>query len=55
MVCLYPATKAMQQALVALKKGDLAGVAELGVSWAEFNELVNIGFWRGLELELQPS
>jgi len=55
MVCLYPATKAMQQALVALKKGDLAGVAELGVSWAEFNELVNIGFWRGLELELLPK
>ena len=55
MVCLYPATKAMQQALVALKKGDLAGVAELGVSWAEFNELVDIGFWRGLELELLPK
>ena len=55
MVCLYPATKAMQQALAALKEGDLAGMAELGVSWAEFNELVNLSAWRKLELELLPE
>lgn len=49
MVCLYPATKAMMESLEALKRGDLKRVAELGVSWAEFNEIVHISKWNTLE------
>lgn len=49
MVCLYPATKAMIEALNALKEGDLNRVAQLGVSWSEFNELVGYKKWRELE------
>lgn len=49
MVCLYPATKAMMEALMALKKRDFAKVVELGVSWSEFNEIVGFKRWRELE------
>ncbi len=49
MVCLYPATKAMMEALQALKKKDFNKVAQLGVSWSEFNEIVGIKKWNELE------
>jgi methylisocitrate lyase len=49
MVCLYPATKAMTEALKALKQRDFQKVVELGVSWAEFNEIVGYSDWRKLE------
>jgi methylisocitrate lyase len=51
MVCIYPAAKAMLNALISLKKGDLAGIAELGVNWSEFNELIGVRRWRQLEEE----
>jgi len=49
MVCLYPATKAMTEALKALKQRDFQKVVELGVSWSEFNEIVGYSDWRKLE------
>ncbi|MEJ5228424.1 MAG: isocitrate lyase/PEP mutase family protein [Pseudothermotoga sp.] len=49
MVCLYPATKAMIEALRALKENDFNKVAQLGVSWSEFNDLVGYKEWRELE------
>lgn len=49
MVCLYPATKAMIEVLKALKSKDLEKVARLGVSWAEFNEIVSFKRWKELE------
>ncbi|MGJ8455394.1 isocitrate lyase/PEP mutase family protein [Pseudothermotoga sp. U03pept] len=49
MVCLYPATKAMIEALKALKENDFNKVAQLGVSWSEFNDLVGYKEWRELE------
>uniref|UniRef100_A0A7C4XTZ1 Isocitrate lyase/PEP mutase family protein n=1 Tax=Caldisericum exile TaxID=693075 RepID=A0A7C4XTZ1_9BACT len=51
MICLYPATKAMMESLEALKRKDLDKVAELGVRWYEFNEIVGMEEWRRLELE----
>ena len=52
MICLYSATKAMLEALDELKNGrDLDRMASMGVSWAEFNELVGLSDWRRLELE----
>ncbi len=55
MVCLYPAAKAMREALQYLKKGDLEGMVKSGVSWREFNEIVGLGFWREMELSLLPE
>jgi len=56
MICLYTATKAMTEALQALRETrDVAGLAEKGVSWAEFNEIVGLGRWRRLELEACPA
>jgi 2-methylisocitrate lyase-like PEP mutase family enzyme len=52
MVCLYSATKAMKETLRALRETrDVAKIRELGVSWAEFNEIVGLRRWRRLELE----
>ncbi len=52
MVCLYSATKAMEDALRELKTTrDLTKMAARGVSWAEFNDIVGHKVWRRLELE----
>ncbi len=52
MVCLYSATKAMIEALRELKETrDVARIMELGVSWAEFNEIIGLRRWRQLELK----
>ncbi|MGC8943061.1 MAG: isocitrate lyase/PEP mutase family protein [Caldisericia bacterium] len=51
MVCLYSATKAMIEALDALKKKDLEKVKNLGVLWNVFNEIVGMRNWRKIELE----
>ncbi|VVB72181.1 Isocitrate lyase [uncultured archaeon] len=53
MICIYPAAKAMLDALAALKKGDLARVAELGINWSEFNELIGVRRWRQMEEEFR--
>ncbi|MDQ1261636.1 MAG: hypothetical protein QG575_817, partial [Euryarchaeota archaeon] len=55
MVCLYPAVKAMQNALQALKDGDLEKVGEIGINWSEFNELIGVKKWRQLEGEFGPG
>ena len=53
MICLYSATKAMVDSLRVLKeKRDVKRLAGMGVSWAEFNELVGVSRWRRLELEV---
>jgi methylisocitrate lyase len=52
MICLYPAAKAMVEALTELRHGrDINKIAEMGVSWAEFNDLVGVNKWRQLEIE----
>ena len=52
MICLYPAAKAMVDALDELKHGrDIRKIAEMGVTWAEFNNLVGVNRWRQLEIE----
>jgi len=52
MICLYPAAKAMMNALNELKHGrDIHKIAAMGVSWAEFNNLVGVNKWRRLEIE----
>jgi len=52
MTCLYPAAKAMQTVLKELRTThDLEKIASMGVSWAEFNEIVGLTAWRRLELE----
>ncbi|MDD4162397.1 MAG: isocitrate lyase/PEP mutase family protein [Methanothrix sp.] len=51
MVCLYPAAKAMLNALMALKNDDLEKIGEIGINWSEFNELVDVRKWRQLEKE----
>jgi methylisocitrate lyase len=52
MVCLYSATKAMIEALDALRRGrDVSELAKGGVSWAEFNDIVGLRRWRRLELD----
>ena len=52
MTCLYPAVKAMQEALKELRTNhNLNMIALMGVSWAEFNEIVHHTWWRRLELE----
>ncbi len=53
MVCVYPAAKAMSNALKMLKDGDLAGIGEIGVSWSEFNDLIGVRRWRQLEEEFK--
>jgi 2,3-dimethylmalate lyase len=55
MVCLYPAAKAMLDALQALKNDDLDGVGKLGINWSEFNELIGVKKWRQLEGEFGPG
>jgi methylisocitrate lyase len=56
MICLYTATKAIMEALETLKETrDVVGLAEKGVSWAEFNEIVGVNRWRRLELEACPA
>jgi methylisocitrate lyase len=49
MVCLYPAAKAMLDALEALKNGDLDRVGTLGINWSEFNDLIGTKKWRQME------
>jgi 2-methylisocitrate lyase-like PEP mutase family enzyme len=49
MVCIYPAVKSMQEALQALREGDLKRVGELGINWSDFNELIGVKKWRRLE------
>lgn len=52
MICIYPAVKAMQEALSELKTShDLNRITEMGVSWATFNEIVGNTAWSRLELE----
>ncbi|MBN2335589.1 isocitrate lyase/PEP mutase family protein [Candidatus Bathyarchaeota archaeon] len=52
MICLYPAAKAMVEALDELRHGrDIRRIAGMGVSWAEFNDLVGVNRWRRLEIE----
>ena len=51
MVCLYPAAKAMLNALRALKNNDLQKVGEIGINWSEFNELIGVVKWRQMEKE----
>lgn len=51
MVCIYPAVRSMQEALRALKEGDLSRVGELGINWSQFNELIGVKKWRQLEEE----
>ncbi len=52
MICLYPAAKAMMTALQELKTGrDIHRIASMGVTWAEFNDLVGVNTWRRLEIE----
>ena len=52
MICLYPAAKAMMDTLHELKHGrDIRKIASMGVSWAEFNNLVGVNKWRRLEIE----
>ncbi len=51
MVCIYPAVRSMQEALRALKEGDLKQVGELGINWSKFNELIGVKKWRRLEEE----
>jgi len=52
MICLYPAAKAMVEALEELRHDrDIRKIAEMGVSWAEFNNLVGVNRWRRLEIE----
>ena len=51
MVCLYPAAKAMLEALLALKNDDLQKVGEIGINWSEFNELIGVVKWRQMEKE----
>jgi hypothetical protein len=52
MTCLYPAVKAMQTVLKELRTThDLEKIASMGISWAEFNEIVGHTAWRMLELE----
>ncbi len=52
MICLYPAAKAMVDALDELRNGrDIRKIAEMGVTWAEFNNLVGVNKWRQLEIE----
>jgi 2-methylisocitrate lyase-like PEP mutase family enzyme len=51
MVCLYPAAKAMLNALLALKNDDLQKVGEIGINWSEFNELIGVVKWRQMEEE----
>jgi len=56
MICLYSATKAMVDSLRVLKEHrDVKRLAGMGVSWAEFNELVGVSRWRRLELEVLPE
>lgn len=56
MVCLYPATQAMQRALSVLKEDrDVSKLSDMGVSWAEFNDIVGFEDWRRLELELSSE
>ncbi len=55
MVCLYPAVKAIIQALDLLKEGKIKEIAEMGVDWSQFNEIVGLNFWRSLEKELLSS
>ncbi len=55
MVCLYPAVKAIIKALDLLKEGKIKEIAEMGVDWSQFNEIVGLNFWRSLEKELLSS
>jgi len=51
MVCIYPAVKSMQEALRALREGDLKKVGDLGINWSAFNELIGVKKWKRLEEE----
>lgn len=52
MIALYPAAKAIREALrIFIETKDLGKLAEMGVTWSEFNEIVGMRKWRRLELE----
>lgn len=55
MICLYPAVKAAQTALRALKSNDMQRIRELGVSWSEFNGIVGLDGWQRLEKEISKA
>lgn len=56
MIALYPAAKAMMEALKTFKETrDLKKLAEMGVSWSEFNEIVGMTKWRAMELEFSTK
>ena len=56
MTCLYSATKAMIEALEELRKTrNIVRLASMGVTWAEFNEIVGVRKWRRLELGALPE
>ncbi len=56
MIALYPAAKAMKEALEVLKEEkNIMKIGEMGVSWAEFNNIVGFEDWRKLELELSSE
>jgi len=53
MAALYPATRAMREATQLLqRKRDLDELAELGVSWSEFNDIAGFRKWRQMEEDL---
>lgn len=53
MVALYPAARAMQEALHVLKhERDLDKLGDLGMSWSEFNDLVGLQGWKHMEAGL---
>ncbi len=56
MIALYPAVKAMKEALEYFKKTrDIKGLKEKGVTWNEFNEIIGLPKWRQLEIEFSTE
>ena len=52
MTALYSATRAMQIALAALRRGDLPGSEENQCTWGEFNSIVGIDKLQTIEKQL---
>lgn len=54
--CFFPATKAMIDSLKILKETrDLTKMADIGVSWDKFNEIVRLDEWKRRELKFQVT
>jgi len=49
MVAIYPAVRAIQDALATLKQGDLKTLGDLGCNWQEFNDLIGKARWDAVE------